>query len=118
MSYLIWDKLKKKQTNKQKQKKHCSSISDFKVNISVDIAQSEQWYDKSFNIFLLHMLNHALKDVDMLNYKIINNMNSLYPANIYFFEVNIRTARKRWGNIIIVKTPNRRQHTFLQRFYY
>ena len=35
--------------------------------MSVDIAQSGQWYDKSVNIFLLHMLNHALKDVDMLN---------------------------------------------------
>ena len=66
MSYLMWDKLKKKQTNKQKKKNH-SSIFDFKVNMSVDIAQSGQWYDKSVNIFLLHMLNHALKDVDMLN---------------------------------------------------
>ena len=109
----------KKETNKQtKTKKHHSSIFDFKVNITVDIAQSGQWYDKSLNSFLLHVLNHALKDVDMLNYKIINNINSLYPANMYLFEVNIRTTRKRWGNIIKVNTSKRRQHTFLQGFYY
>ena len=46
------------------------------------MAKSGQWYDKTINSSLLHVLNHALKDMYMLNYGIINNMNSLYYSSI------------------------------------
>ena len=49
----------------------------FKVNKSVYTVKSGQWYD-----FLLHVPNHVLKDIYMLNYGIINNMNSLYYSSI------------------------------------
>ena len=53
-----------------------------KVIKSVDIAKSWQRYDKTLNNFLLHVPNHTLKDMYMLNYGIINNMNCLYYGRI------------------------------------
>ena len=53
-----------------------------KVNKSVSIAKSGQRYDKTRNNLLLHVPNHALKDMYVLNYGIINNMSSLYHSSI------------------------------------
>ena len=39
-----------------------------KVNKSVYIAKSKQQYHKRLNKILLHVSNHALKDMYMLNY--------------------------------------------------
>ena len=55
-----------------------SSISCFeneviKVNKSVYIAIWRQRYHKTLNSILLHMSNHALKDVYRLNYETIKN---------------------------------------------
>ena len=51
--------------------------SDFKVNKSVCIAKSRQLHDKTHNNFLLHVPNHALKDMYMLSYGTLNNTNNL-----------------------------------------
>ena len=57
-----------------------------KVNKSVYIAKSRQWYYKTLNNILLHVPNHALKDVYMLNYGTIKNTNSSYYTG--FFTIN------------------------------
>ena len=44
--------------------------------------KSVRRYDKKLYNSLLLMLNHALKGMYMLNYGIINNMNSLYHSSI------------------------------------
>ena len=44
--------------------------------------KSVRRYDKKLYNSLLLMLNHALKGMYMLNYGIINNMNSLYCSSI------------------------------------
>ena len=44
---------------------------------SVHIAKSRKWYDKTLSKFLLHVLNHALKDMYMLNYGSRKNKNNL-----------------------------------------
>ena len=46
------------------------------------IAKSGQRYDKTLNKFLLHVSDHASKDMYMLNYGIISNMNSLYYSSV------------------------------------
>ena len=45
-----------------------------KVNQSVYIAKSRQWYEKTLNNVLLHVSNHALKDMYMLNYKTLKKI--------------------------------------------
>ena len=57
-------------------------ISVFKVNKSVYVAKLEQRYDKTLNNFLLHLLNHAIKDMNMPSYVTINNTHSLYYGSI------------------------------------
>ena len=57
-----------------------------KVNKSVYIAKWRQWYYKTINNIFLHVPNHALKDVYMLNYGTIKNTNSSYY--IGFFIIN------------------------------
>ena len=57
-----------------------------KVNKSVYIAKSRQRYYKTLNNILLHVPNHALKDVYMLNYGTIKNTNSSYYTG--FFIIN------------------------------
>ena len=49
-----------------------------KVNKSVYIAKSRQRYYQTLNNILLHVPNHALKDVYMLNYGTIKSTNSSY----------------------------------------
>ena len=49
-----------------------------KVNKSIYIAKSRQQYYKTLNNILLHVPNHALKDLYMLNYGITKNTNSSY----------------------------------------
>ena len=44
--------------------------------------KSVRRYDKKLYNSLLLMLNHALKGMYMLNYGIINNMNSLYYSSM------------------------------------
>ena len=44
--------------------------------------KSVRRYDKKLYNSLLLMLNHALKGMYMLNYGIINNMNSLFCSSI------------------------------------
>ena len=44
------------------------AYSSVKVNKSVYVAKLGQRCDKTLNNFLLHVPNHALKDMDMLNY--------------------------------------------------
>ena len=44
--------------------------------------KSVRRYDKKLYNSLLLMLNHAVKGMYMLNYGIINNMNSLYYSSI------------------------------------
>ena len=46
--------------------KHCFVA--LKVKKSVYIAKSGKWYDKALNNFLLHVSNHTLNDMYMLNY--------------------------------------------------
>ena len=48
------------------------------MNKSLYIAKSRQQYYKTLNNILLHVPNHALKDVYMLNYGTIKNANSSY----------------------------------------
>ena len=57
---------------------------NWKLKRSVYIVKSRQRYDKTLNSFLLHMSNHALKDIYMirLNYGTINNTNSLYYSSL------------------------------------
>ena len=43
-------------------------MKSLKVNKSVYIAKSRQRYHKTLNNILLHVSNHALKDMYMLNY--------------------------------------------------
>ena len=43
-----------------------------------NIAKSRQRYHKTLNNILLHVPNHGLEDVYMLNYGTIKNINSLY----------------------------------------
>ena len=50
----------------------------FKVNRSVYIAKSGQQYDKTLNNFLKYVPNHVIKDMYMLNYRIMHSINSLY----------------------------------------
>ena len=52
------------------------------MNKSVYIAKSGQQYIKTLNNFFLHVSNHTLNDIYMLNYGIINNMNSLHYSSI------------------------------------
>ena len=56
----------------------CWFFITLKVNRSVYIAKSRQRYYKTRNNILLHVPNHALKDVYMLNYGTIKNANSSY----------------------------------------
>ena len=51
---------------KFKQSDWINKYIDFKVNKSVYIAKSRQRYYKTLNNILLHVPNHALKDVYML----------------------------------------------------
>ena len=44
------------------------SSSNVKVNKSVYRAKLRQWYYKTLKNIFLHMPNHALKDIHMLNY--------------------------------------------------
>ena len=44
--------------------------------------KSVRRYNKTLYNFLLRMLNHALKDMYILNYGIISNMNNLYYSSI------------------------------------
>ena len=53
------------------------------MNKSVHIAKSRQRYYKTLNNILLHVPNHALKDVYMLNYGIIKNTDSSHYT-LYF----------------------------------
>ena len=53
-----------------------------KVNKSIYIAKSRQQYFKTLTNILLHVPNHALKDVYMLNYRIIKNTNSAYYSGL------------------------------------
>ena len=48
-------------------------VSILKVNKSVYVAKSRQRYYRTLNNILLHVLNHALKDVYMLSYGIMKN---------------------------------------------
>ena len=41
------------------------------------VAKSGDRYYKAFNNFLLHVSSRVLKDMYILNYEIINNINSL-----------------------------------------
>ena len=52
------------------------------MNNSVYVAKLGQQYDKTLNNFLLHVPNDALKDMHMLNYGTINNINSLFYSSI------------------------------------
>ena len=49
---------------------------------TVYITKSRQRYDKTFNNILLHVPNHTLKDMYMLNYETINNTNNLYYNSV------------------------------------
>ena len=51
------------------------------MNKSVYIAKSTQQYHKTLNKVLLHVSNHALKDMYMFNYEAIK-MNSFYYCSI------------------------------------
>ena len=51
------------------------------MNTSVYVAKLGQQYDKTLDNFLLHVPNHALKDMHMLNYGTINNANSLFYSS-------------------------------------
>ena len=53
-----------------------------KVNKSVYVAKLGQRYDKRLNNFLLHVPNHALKDMYMFNYGTTSNANSSYYSFI------------------------------------
>ena len=46
------------------------------------MTKSGQHYDKALNNSLLHVSNHALKDMYVPNYGIINNMKSLYYSSM------------------------------------
>ena len=50
---------------------------------SVCIAKWRQRYYKTLNNILLHVPNHALEDVYMLNYGIITNTNSSYYTSFF-----------------------------------
>ena len=52
------------------------------MNNSVYVAKLGQQYDKTLNNFLLHVPNDALKDMHMLNYGTINNINSFFYSSI------------------------------------
>ena len=58
-------------------------IVSVKVNKSVYIAKSRQCYYKTLNNILLHVPNHALKDVYKLNYGIMKNTNSSFYARFF-----------------------------------
>ena len=59
--------------------------SSIKVNKSVYIAKSRQRYHETLDNILLHVPNHALKDVYMLNYGTIKNTNSLCYAGFCYY---------------------------------
>ena len=50
-----------------------------------NIAKSRQRYHKTLNNILLHVPNHGLKDVYMLNYGTIKNINSFYYTCLLLF---------------------------------
>ena len=56
------------------------------LNKSAYITKQGQRYGKTLNNLSLHVLNHVLKEMFMLNYETINNTNSLYYS---FIEVLI-----------------------------
>ena len=60
-------------------------VSILKVNKSVYVAKSRQRYYRTLNNILLHVPNHALKAVFVLNYKIIKNTNSSYYTRLTWF---------------------------------
>ena len=57
-----------------------------KVNMSVYIAKSRQRFDVTLNNFLLHVPNHALKGLYMLNDETKYNINTSYyqDANRFY----------------------------------
>ena len=60
------------------------AYSSVKVNKSVYVAKLGQRCDKTLNNFLLHVPNHALKDMEMLNYVTINNtVYIMVPSRCY-----------------------------------
>ena len=69
-----------------KSQKNDMKLRKIKVNKSVYIAKWRQRYYKTLNNIFLHVPNHALKDVYMLNYGTIKNTNSSYY--IGFFIIN------------------------------
>ena len=72
---MLWDTLYFSNPNKK-----------LKVNKSVYIAKSRQRHYKTLNKILLHVPNHALKDVYMLNYGTIKSINILCYTR--FFIIN------------------------------
>ena len=59
--------------------------SSIKVNKSVYIAKSRQRYHETLDNIVLHVPNHALKDVYMLNYGTIKNINSFCYAGFCYY---------------------------------
>ena len=63
-----------------------------KVSKSVYIAKSRQRFHITLTIFLLHVPNHALKKLYILNHGIKYNTNSSYYSSIEVRLVNSVTA--------------------------
>ena len=59
---------------------------EINLNKSAYIAKQGQRYGKTLNNLSLHVLNHVLKEMYILNYETINNTNTLYCS---FIEVLI-----------------------------
>ena len=68
------------------------------MNKSVYIAKPRQRYYKTLNNILLQVPNHALKDVYMLNYGTIRNMNSSYYTGFFInnFFYHIISSKHTW----------------------
>ena len=77
----------------------------FKANKSVYKAKSRQRYYKTFNNILLHVPNHALKDVYMLNYRTIKNTNSSYYTGFFMVSGKMPPAKKAPGKMPPRKLP-------------
>ena len=77
----------------------------FKANKSVYKAKSKQRYYKTFNNILLHVPNHALKDVYMLNYRTIKNTNSSYYTGFFMVSGKMPPGKKPPGKMPPRKLP-------------
>ena len=76
-----------------------------KVNKSVYIAKSRQQYYKTLNNILLHVPNHALKDVYMLNYGIIKNTNSSYYTRFFVIKFFYHIISSKQTHLVFCTFP-------------